>query len=51
MHSHQLDIIKPLGLSIVAAAAGSVHELLGVTSLSLSIIYTLYKFYKEEKNK
>lgn len=51
MHSHSLDTVKPLILSIVAAAAGGVHEILGIVSLSLSITYTLYKFYNDKNAK
>lgn len=46
MEHHDIDAIKPLILSVVAAATGNIHEMLAVVSLSLSIIYTLYKFYK-----
>jgi hypothetical protein len=52
MHTHTGDIeaAKPLLIAIAANAAGSLHEVLGLVSLSLSIVYTLYKFYKEKKD-
>jgi hypothetical protein len=44
------ETAKPLIVAIVAAAGAHINDMLGLVSLSLSIAYTLYKFYKE-KNK
>jgi hypothetical protein len=48
--THGSETGKPLLIAIVATATAPLNEFLGAISLSLSIIYTLYKFYKE-KNK
>jgi hypothetical protein len=48
--THGSETGKPLLIAIVAAATAPLNEVLGVVSLSLSIVYTLYKFYKEKNN-
>ena len=50
MHNN-FETVKPLLLSIAATATANLHEVLGVISLSLSITYTLYKFYNDKTNK
>jgi hypothetical protein len=49
MHHQDSETVKPLLVAIVAAAGAHINEMLGTVSLSLSIAYTLFKFYKEKK--
>jgi hypothetical protein len=49
--THAVDLIAILSVNATAYTLAQFNALLGAFSLSLSVAYTAYKFYKELKQK
>lgn len=44
-----IDVIKPLSLAVVSVSIDTLNTTLSTIALCLSIIYSIYKLYKENK--
>lgn len=49
--NNSIDYIKPLGVAIFGVAISDVNVMLSSIALCLSIVYSIYKLYKESKIK
>lgn len=49
MHDGNLDSIKPTVITLLGLTLSDINTLLGIISLSISIIYGIYKISKETK--
>lgn len=51
MSSNTNHILTVIGANLTAITIGSFNAVLGSISMSISIGYTLFRFYKDFKNK
>ena len=46
-HNEPFDSIKPLALAVFGYLLTDVQQVLGIATMSISLLYTIFKFHKD----